>query len=154
HPPDQEDPADAAPVEAVRDPARHEHEEDGGEELRQAEQTDVELVAGDVEHLLVEHRDEHVQTDRGERRRHQVTAHARVPQDVTGAGHGGSVSVPRRSVSTTRDHVTHVTVGWRSARHSRTSGNFASIDPGEPGTHAPWKTGGTPGKLRSSWRSC
>ncbi len=80
-----------ATVEAVGDPAAHEHEQHGRDELGEADESDVEFVAGDVERLLEQHRDQDVDADRGERRRPQVSPDGRVPQDISGTGHDGTL---------------------------------------------------------------
>ena len=56
-------------------------------------------MSSDVEHLLVEHGDEHVEADGREGGGQQVAANARVSQDVAGAGHGGSVLVGRDRIA-------------------------------------------------------
>ena len=90
-PTEQEQRRDAAAVEPVRDPPGHEDEEDRRDELGQPDDADVELVARDVEHLLEQHRDEHVETDGRQRRRHQISTHGRLLQDLPGAGHAGTL---------------------------------------------------------------
>ena len=90
-PTEQEQAGHAPPVEAVGHPAADEDEQHGRDELGEPDPADVEFVARDVEGLLEQDRDEDVEADRGERRRPQVAPDGRVPQDVSGAGHGGTL---------------------------------------------------------------
>ena len=93
HPAEQEQRGDPPPVETVGHPSADEEEQHGGDELGESDPSDVEFVAGDVERLLEQDRDEDVQADGGERGRPQVTANGRVPQDVASTGHGGTLPI-------------------------------------------------------------
>ena len=61
-PGEQEERRDPPAVESVGHPAAHQHQQHGGNELREPDESDVERVAGDVEGLLEQHRDQDVQT--------------------------------------------------------------------------------------------
>ena len=74
-PGEQEERRDPTAVEPVGDPPADQHEHHGGDELGETDESDGEGVAGDVERLLEQHRDQDVHPDRGERRRQQVSPH-------------------------------------------------------------------------------
>ncbi len=53
-------------IESVGDRPAHQHQEERGNELSEADEPDVEFIAGDVEDLLEQHGDQQVLADRGE----------------------------------------------------------------------------------------
>ena len=101
---------DAAPIESIGDGAGHEHQQRGRRELDEAEQAEVELTPGDVEHLLAEHglaghrrrrRAERAQQQRDDRAgrvhvRRRVGGTGRVAEV---AGHGARTLVVPRNAS-------------------------------------------------------
>ena len=95
-PTEQEQAGHATPVEAVGHPTTDEDEQHGRDELGEPDPPDVEFVARDVEGLLEQDGDQDVDADRGEGRRPQVAPDGRVPQDISGAGHGRHATDPDR----------------------------------------------------------
>ena len=89
---EEEQRRDPPTIEPVGDVSGDQDQQDGGDELGEADQTDVEFVAGDVEHLLEQDRDEDVVADGGERRRTQIATDGGVSKYPSSVGHPGKLS--------------------------------------------------------------
>ena len=76
---------DSAPIEAVRHPAAHEDEQQCRQELREADETDVERVSRDVEDLLEQDGNQQVLADRCEGRRCEVEPDRRDAEHLSGS---------------------------------------------------------------------